>query len=231
MSSFNVKILTIFPNMFPGPLGYSVLGNALSKKLWEIESINIRDFALDKHGSVDDYPIGGGVGMLMKPDVLGRTIEHACSGMKKKKIIYLSPRGKTFTQKMAKEIVESDNVVMLCGRYEGVDQRVLDYYDIEEVSIGDYVLSGGELAAYVVIDSCVRLIPGVLKDQDMEESFALGTKYEKLLEYPQYTKPREWKDIKAPEVLLSGNHKKIEEWRLKKSQEITKKNRPDLLKK
>lgn len=230
MSVFNVKVLTIFPDMFPGPLGNSVVGNALSKKLWGIEAINIRDFAKDRHSSVDDYPMGGGSGMLMRPDVLGDAIDHACQGMKKKKIIYLSPRGKTFTQKVAKEIVDSENVVMLCGRYEGVDQRVIDYYEIEEISIGDYVISGGELAAYVVIDSCVRLIPGVLKDQDMEESFALGTEYEKLLEYPQYTRPREWNGMSVPEVLLSGDHKKIQEWRLKKSQEITKKSRPDLLK-
>lgn len=230
MSIFNVKVLTIFPEMFPGPLGNSVVGNALSKKLWNIEAVNIRDFAKDKHSSVDDYPIGGGSGMLMKPDVLGDAIDHACQGMQKKKIIYLSPRGKVFNQKIAKEIVDSENVVLLCGRYEGIDQRVIDHYEIEEVSLGDYVISGGELAAYVIIDSCVRLVPGVLKDNDMEESFALGTKYEKLLEYPQYTRPREWRNMNAPDILLSGDHKKIEEWRLKKAQEITKKHRPDLLK-
>ena len=230
MGHFSVKILSIFPSMFPGPLQESVIGTALSKKLWDLEVVNIRDFATDKHKTVDDYPVGGGSGMLMKPDVLGRAIDHAISESGFKKIIYLSPRGKLLTQKLAQEIVEDRKLVLICGRYEGIDQRIIDYYNVEEVSIGDYVISGGELAAYVLIDSCVRLIPGVLKNSEMDESFALGTKYEQLLEYPQYTKPNLWNNIVVPDVLLGGNHKKIEEWRIEKAQEITRKNRPDLLK-
>jgi len=225
MSSFSVKVLTIFPSMFPGPLNESVVGAALDKNLWDLEAINIRDFAIDKHKTVDDYPAGGGDGMLMKPDVLGKAIEHA--GISK--VIYLSPRGKLLTQKLAKEILDYKEVALICGRYEGIDQRVIDYYNVEEVSIGDYVISGGELAAYVLIDACVRLIPGVLKNTEMDESFALGTKYQKLLEYPQYTKPNIWKGLTVPEVLLSGNHHKIEEWRLNQATDTTKKNRPDLL--
>ncbi|MCH9753417.1 MAG: tRNA (guanosine(37)-N1)-methyltransferase TrmD [Alphaproteobacteria bacterium] len=229
MANFSVKVLTIFPSMFPGPLGESVVGAALKKKLWSIEAINIRDFAADKHKTVDDYPVGGGGGMLMKPDVLGNAIDRALDG-KKQRIIYLSPRGKLLNQRLVRNIVDSKDITLICGRYEGIDQRVLDHYDVEEVSIGDYVISGGEMAAYVLIDSCVRMIPGVLKNEDMEESFAVNTEYEKLLEYPQYTKPTTWNNHKVPEVLLGGNHKKINEWRMKKSLEITKINRPDLLK-
>jgi tRNA (guanine37-N1)-methyltransferase len=230
MTNFSVKVLTIFPSMFPGPLGESVIGRALKKKLWNLEIINIRDFATDKHKIVDDYPVGGGSGMLMKPDVLGRVIDHALEDKKFKRIIYLSPRGKLLNQKLVKNITDSKNTILLCGRYEGVDQRIIDHYNIEEVSVGDYVISGGEIAAYTLIDACARMVPGVLKNEDMEESFALGTEYENLLEYPQYTKPNIWKEREVPEVLLGGNHKKINDWRMNRSLEITKKNRPDLLK-
>lgn len=230
MTNFSVKILTIFPSMFPGPLNESVVGEALKKKLWNFEAINIRDFSTDKHKTVDDYPVGGGGGMLIKPDVLGSAIDSISRENDIKKIIYLSPRGKLLNQKVVKEILDYKEIILICGRYEGIDQRVIDHYDIEEISIGDYVLSGGEIAAYALIDSCVRLIPGVLKNVDMEESFALNTKYEQLLEYPQYTKPNTWKGRSVPGILLGGNHKKIDEWRLEKSKEITAKNRPDLLK-
>jgi len=214
---FSVKVLTIFPSMFPGPLQESVIGAALANKKWQLDIINIRDFAEDKHKTVDDYTIGGGSGMLMKPDVLGKAIDHALINGKRK-IFYLSPRGRILNQRLVKEILDYRDIALICGRYEGVDQRVLDYYHVEEVSIGDYVISGGELAAYVLIDSCVRLIPGVLKNQEMEESFALNTDYENLLEYSQYTKPNVWND-----------HKNIARWRLQRAIEITNKNRPDLL--
>jgi tRNA (guanine37-N1)-methyltransferase len=225
---FSVKVLTIFPSMFPGPLQESVVGAALANNKWKLDVVNIRDFAEDKHKTVDDYPIGGGSGMLMKPDVLGKAIDHALADGKRK-IFYLSPRGRILKQKLVKEILGHQDIALICGRYEGVDQRVLDHYNVEEISIGDYVISGGELAAYVIIDSCVRLIPGVLKNHQMEESFALDTDYENLLEYPQYTKPNAWKEMVVPEVLLTGHHKKIGEWRLRQAIEITKKNRPDLI--
>lgn len=230
MGDFSVKVLTIFPDMFPGPLGESVVGKGLKKNLWKLDIINIRDFATDNHKSVDDYPAGGGSGMLMKPDVLGRALDYALEDKKSQRIIYLSPRGKLLNQKLVRNITESENIILICGRYEGIDQRVIEHYNIEEVSIGDYVISGGELAAYVLVDSCIRMIPGILKNEDMEESFALNTEYENLLEYPQYTKPNTWREHKVPEILLGGNHKKIDEWRMRKSIEITKKNRPDLLK-
>lgn len=230
MVDFSVKVLTIFPDMFPGPLGESVVGKGLKKNLWKLDIINIRDFATDNHKSVDDYPAGGGSGMLMKPDVLGRALDYALEDKKSQRIIYLSPRGKLLNQKLVRNITESENIILICGRYEGIDQRVIEHYNIEEVSIGDYVISGGELAAYVLVDSCIRMLPGILKNEDMEESFALNTEYENLLEYPQYTKPNTWREHKVPEILLGGNHKKIDEWRMRKSIEITKKNRPDLLK-
>lgn len=227
MSLFNVKVLTIFPELFPGPLATSVTGNALKKNLWTIESIDLRNFAYDSHKSVDDYPAGGGSGMVMKPDVLGEAIEHCAT---KGPIIYLSPRGKLLTQSKLKEILNSKDLVLICGRFEGIDNRVIEHYKIEEISIGDYVLSGGELAAYVLIDGCVRLIPGVLGNDNSisEESFAVGTPYQYLAEYPQYTKPSEWKGMKVPSILTSGHHEKIRQWRLSEAEEFTKRNRPDL---
>jgi len=226
----NFKILTIFPELFPGPLAASVTGSALEKKLWSISAINIRDFAKDKHKTVDDYPYGGGAGMLIKPDVIAEAIESNIS--KKSKIIYLSPRGKVLNQKISQELAKEEEIVLLCGRYEGVDQRVLEEFEIEEISIGDYVLSGGELAAYVLIDSILRNVSGVLgADESLsEESFGAkdNSEYENLLEYPHYTRPYEWRGRKVPEVLTQGHHKKIEEWRKEKAIEVTKKNRPDL---
>ena len=230
---FNIIILTIFPELFPGPLGVSVLGRGLKKKLWSLDVLNIRDFAIDKHKSVDDSPIGGGAGMIFKPDVLGLAIETAQKklGDTKSKIIYLSPRGKLFSQKLAKELSDSKNIILICGRFEGIDQRVINYYGVEELSIGNYILSGGETAAFAVIDACVRLLPGVLgKDiSNEEESFGLGTDYENLVEYDQYTKPAIWKGLKVPDILLSGNHKEIKNWRLDNAKDLTSRNRPDLL--
>lgn len=234
----NFKILTIFPELFPGPLSASVTGAALKKNLWFCEVINIRDFAKDARGTVDDTPYGGGAGMVLKADVIADAMEGVESEKlgvsKKKKIVYLSPRGKTLTQKMAREMAKEEEVILLCGRYEGVDQRVLDEFEIEEISIGDYVLSGGELAAYVLIDAVLRNVPEVLgTDESLsEESFGSekNPEFENLLEYPHYTKPQEWRGRKVPEVLTSGHHKKIQEWRKERAIEITKKNRPDLLK-
>jgi len=229
---FNVKILTIFPELFPGPLGISVLGRALKKKLWSLDVKNIRDFAIDKHKSVDDTPAGGGDGMIFKPDVLGRAIESTQKNFTKPKakIIYLSPRGKLLNQKVAKEILSNKNIILICGRFEGIDQRVLDYYNVEELSIGNYILSGGEIAAFAMIDSCVRLIPGVLgkETSNKEESFGIDTDYEHLVEYDQYTRPSSWKGITIPDVLLSGNHKEIKKWQLENARARTKRQRSDL---
>lgn len=228
------KILTIFPELFPGPLLSSITGAALKKNLWSCEAINIRDYAKDKHGTVDDTPYGGGAGMVLKADVIADAIEK---GVKYQKVagtfFYLSPRGKVLTQKMARELAKKDEIVLLCGRYEGVDQRLLDEYEIAEISIGDYVLSGGELAAYVLIDAVLRNVPGVLgADESLaEESFGSekNPEFENLLEYPHYTKPQEWRGRKVPEVLTQGHHKKINEWRKEQAMVVTKKNRPDLL--
>ena len=221
---WSVTLLTLFPEMFPGPLGQSLAGKANEKGLWEINAINIRDFAPPPHNRVDDKSFGGGTGLVMQPDVLGTAVEHATQGKKMEKI-YFSPRGKLFDQKMAEELVKSREVLMLCGRYEGVDQRVLDFHEFEEVSLGDFILSGGEIAALSVIDACLRLIPGVIgKDAvHAEESFSAG-----LLEYPHYTRPAVWQGLSVPEVLVSGHHANVREWRLKQAEEITKNRRPDL---
>lgn len=235
----NFKILTIFPDLFPGPLAASITGGALEKNLWSIEAINIRDYAKDKRGTVDDMPYGGGAGMVLKVDVLADAIEstfaEATADLKKPKIIYLSPRGKVLTQKIARELAEEKEIILLCGRYEGVDQRVLDEYEIEEISIGDYVLSGGEIAAFVLIDAVLRNVEGVLGAEESlsEESFGAkeNSQFDNLLEYPHYTRPQEWRGREVPDVLTSGHHKKIGQWRKEKAIEITKKNRPDLFEK
>ena len=221
---WSVTLLTLFPEMFPGPLGQSLAGKASEKGLWEINAINIRDFAPPPHNRVDDKSFGGGTGLVMQPDVLGAAVEAATHGKKMKKI-YFSPRGKLFDHKMAEELVKNPEILMLCGRYEGVDQRVLDHYEFEEVSVGDFILSGGEIAAFSVIDACLRLIPGVIgKDAvHAEESFSAG-----LLEYPHYTRPAIWQGLSVPEVLVSGHHANVREWRLKQAEEITKNRRPDL---
>jgi tRNA (guanine37-N1)-methyltransferase len=228
------KIFTLFPELFPGALSASITGISLEKKLWSFSAINIRDYAKDKRGTVDDTPYGGGAGMLLKPDIIGDAIEKNLSRNNPTKIIYLSPRGKVFNQKMARELAKEKEIMILCGRYEGIDQRVIDEFQIEEISIGDYVLSGGEIAALPFIDAILRNVDGVLgADESLaEESFGSkeNPEFENLLEYPHFTKPQEWRGRKVPEVLISGHHKKINEWRKEQAIEITKKNRPDLCK-
>ena len=222
--------MTLFPEMFPGPLGQSLPGKALEKNLWSYKTVNPRDFAQDVHKTVDDTPFGGGAGMVMKPDILEKAILSIKNSGRK---IYLSPRGRTLDQALVKELVQAPALTLLCGRYEGVDQRFLDAYDFEEVSIGDYVLAGGEIPAMVLIESCIRHIPKVLGNSLTleEESFSND-----LLEYPHYTRPAVWTDAqkieyKIPDVLISGHHSKIKQWRKTQSEELTKANRPDLWKK
>ncbi|MDR2547920.1 MAG: tRNA (guanosine(37)-N1)-methyltransferase TrmD [Rickettsiales bacterium] len=225
---FNVTILTIFPEMFPGFLNYSLAGKALEKKIWDLEVVNIRSFAKDKHSTVDDVPYGGGAGMITRPDVTSDAIDSVLTAYRDTKFIYMTPSGTRFNQSIAKELIGFTHITILCGRFEGIDQRVVDEYTPYELSIGDYVLSGGEPAAMVVLDACVRLLPGVVSNSDSiaEESFSYGGG---MLEYPQYTKPKQWREHEVPEVLLSGNHKKISDWRRKQSQAITKRRRPELL--
>ena len=223
--ALNVKILTIFPEIFPGFLGTSLTGRALKDGIWSMEAVNIRDYAFDKHGSVDDTPCGGGAGMIMRPDVLGNAIDHNYSGGK---IIYMSPRGQALTQQKVHELSKEDNLTIICGRFEGIDERVLEEYNIEEISIGDYILTGGEQAAMIMLDAVVRLLPNVLGNaaSTENESFEKG-----LLEYPQYTRPIEWKNRKVPEILLSGHHENVAKWQKEKALQITKERRPDLLEK
>ena len=223
---WTARVFTLYPEIFPGPLNKGLYGKALQKKAWSLEVVNIRDATEDKHKTVDDTPFGGGSGMLLKPDVLGRSID---SNIKKgERIFYLSPKGKKFDQKIAKEISNEKTINLICGHFEGVDERILNTRNIEEISIGDYILSGGESASFVVIDAVLRLLPGVLGNEISkdEESFENG-----LLEYPQYTKPQIWEKQSVPEVLLSGDHAKIKDWRLSQSKDITRRRRPDLWKK
>lgn len=222
------NIFTIFPEMFPGPLGHSLAGKALEAGLWSYETINIRDYAEDKHKTVDDTPFGGGAGMVMRPDVLGKAIEANTTVASK--IIYMSPRGKMLNQQKSYELLKNKEISIICGRFEGIDERVIEEYNIEEISIGDYILSGGEIAAITLMDSCIRLIDGVIGNNLTlnEESFGQNADYAGLLEYPLYTRPSKWKNRHVPEVLLSGNHAKINQWRLLQSQEITKERRNDL---
>lgn len=223
--TLQITILTLFPEIFPGPLAASLVGKALEKKIWDLQVVNIRDFAKDKHQTVDDTPFGGGPGMVMRPDVIHDALaSFATPGQKR--VIYLSPRGKVFTQKVASSIAyETKSIVILCGRYEGVDQRVLDFWQAEEISLGDFILTGGELAAMAMLDASIRLLPGVIGEAEsiIDESFSRG-----LLEYPHYTRPRVWKDLEVPAVLLSGHHQEISAWRLKEAQAVTKVRRPDL---
>lgn len=227
VSKFHAKILTLFPEMFPGFLGASLSGKALEKGLWSLETFSPRDYAVDAHKTVDDSPFGGGAGMVMKPDALDRALAaHKPLG----RLIYMTPRGKPLTQKIAHELSSEPLLTILCGRYEGVDQRLLEAYRAEEISIGDYVLSGGEQAAMILLDTVIRLLPDVVGNAAThdEESFENG-----LLEYPHYTRPAEWTGPdgiarKAPDVLVSGHHAKVKEWRLAESEKITQARRPDL---
>lgn len=220
-----VKVLTIFPEMFPGFLGYSLTGRALKEGLWNLEAVNIRDYAFDKHGSVDDTPCGGGAGMIMRPDVLGSALKANYDGGR---LIYMSPRGEPLTQPKVHELSKEENITIICGRFEGIDERVIEAYNIEEVSIGDYILTGGEQAAQILLDAVVRLIPNVLGNSASieNESFENG-----LLEHPQYTRPIVWEGREVPEVLLSGHHQNIAKWQKEKAIEVTKRKRPDLYKK
>jgi tRNA (guanine37-N1)-methyltransferase len=220
---WQAQVFTLYPEVFPGPLSKGLYGKALSKKLWNLNIVNIRDAAEDKHKTVDDTPYGGGSGMLLKADVLAKSLDQ--NKIEGEKVIYLSPKGKKFDQNYAQELSNEKSVSFICGHFEGVDERVLSTRNIEEISIGDYILSGGETATFVVIDSILRLLPGVLGNENssMDESFENG-----LLEYPQYTKPQIWEEKSVPEVLLSGNHNKIKDWRLSQSEAITRDRRPDL---
>ena len=220
---WQAQVFTLYPEVFPGPLSKGLYGKALSKKLWNLNIVNIRDAAEDKHKTVDDTPYGGGSGMLLKADVLAKSLDQNIN--EGEKVIYLSPKGKKFDQTYAQQLSNEKSVSLICGHFEGVDERVLSTRNIEEISIGDYILSGGETAAFVVIDSILRLLPGVLGNENsrLDESFENG-----LLEYPQYTKPQIWEEKSVPEVLLSGDHSKIKDWRLSQSEAITRGRRPDL---
>ena len=220
---FQVQVFTLYPEVFPGPLAEGLYGKALTNKLWNLNLINIRDAATDKHKTVDDTPYGGGTGMLLKADVLANSLDQNVK--KGERIFYLSPKGKKFDQKFAQDLSKEKSISLICGHFEGVDERVLTTRNIEEISIGDYVLSGGETAALVVLDSILRLLPGVLGNNksSVDETFENG-----LLEYPQYTKPQIWEKKTVPDVLLSGDHSKIKDWRLSKSEAITRDRRPDM---
>ncbi len=220
-----VKILTLYPEIFPGFLGFSLTGKALSEGKWSLETVNIRDFALDRYGSVDDTPCGGGAGMIMRADILGSAID---ANYKSGKLIYMTPKGKPLTQQKLHELSNEEELTIICNRFEGLDERIIDEYQPDEISIGDYILTGGEQAAMIMLDGVIRLLPDVLGNNASisDESFEEG-----LLEYPQYTRPIEWKGRRVPEILLSGHHQNIQKWREEQSLKVTKERRPDLIKK
>jgi len=220
---WTARVFTLYPEFFPGPLGCGLYEKALKKKLWSLKIVNMREYALDKHKTVDDTPFGGGSGMLMRADVVANSLDKNISD-KDEPVIYLSPKGKKFDQNYAKKILKK-NINIICGHFEGVDQRLLETRNIEEVSVGDFILSGGEVGAFILIDTIVRLIPGVIGNPNSltEESFERN-----LLEYPQYTKPQKWEKKEVPKVLLTGDHAKIKDWRLAQSEDITRRRRPDL---
>ena len=231
---WKAKIITIYPEMFPGVLGHSIIGKALKDNIWSLDTINLHDFGYDERKSVDDSPFGGGPGMIIRPDVVEKAVMSVIENVNIKiPLVYMTPSGKPLKQKDIVNFSKQKGIIILCGRFEGVDTRVIDNLGFEQISIGDYVLSGGEVAAQVLVEGCVRLLPGVLGHAEsiLEESFA-----QNLLEYPQYTRPKVWVDKKGnnhhvPDILISGHHEKVKEWRKKKSVELTKKFRPDLLKK
>ncbi|WP_299621651.1 tRNA (guanosine(37)-N1)-methyltransferase TrmD [Pelagibius sp.] len=237
MAAWRSLVLTIFPEMFPGPLGQSLAGKALDKGLWALDVLDIRNFARDKHRSVDDTPFGGGAGMVMRPDVVDAALSAAreswsggATGSEgEAPVLYLSPRGRLLTQDVVRDLAAGPGVTLLCGRYEGVDERVLEAHGTLEVSVGDYILSGGETAALVLMDAVVRLLPGVMGNADSpgEESFGAEA-FEGLLEYPLYTRPADWQGRPVPEVLTSGHHENIRRWRQARAEEITRQRRPDL---
>ncbi len=221
-------VLTLFPDMFPGPLAYSVIGRGLSHKLWRLNAINIRDFSKDKHGRVDDTPFGGGPGMVLQPQPINDAVESVVRhAVEKPHLIYMTPRGEPLNQHKVLSLSKKKEIIILCGHYEGVDQRVLDTWDFEEISIGDYILCGGETAAMVLLEAVVRLLPGIVGAPEslVDESFKAG-----LLEYPHYTRPQVWEGQHVPEVLTSGNHRNIEIWRKGQAEIITEHRRPDLWK-
>ena len=222
---WTARVLTLFPEVFPGPLGVSLAGKALENGLWALEVLDIRDFARDKHRSVDDQPFGGGPGMVMRPDVVDGAIRAAREKGADMPLIYLTPRGAPLTQKTVRRLAAGPGMILLCGRFEGVDERVLEAHRVEEISLGDFVLSGGEPAAVALIDACVRLLPGVIGSEESlsEESFERG-----LLEYPHYTRPDPWQGRAVPEALASGHHERIRRWRRAEAERITKERRPDL---
>lgn len=241
MAAWRSVVLTIFPEMFPGPLGQSLAGKALESGLWSLDVLDIRDFARDKHRSVDDAPFGGGAGMVMRPDVVDAALAAAAdrwpqgdstedqAAATKAPVIYLSPRGRLLTQDLVRDLAAGPGCTLLCGRYEGVDERVLEARDVLEVSVGDYILSGGEPAALVLMDAVVRLLPGVMGNVTSPDEESFGAEgFEGLLEYPLYTRPAEWEGRKVPEVLTSGHHEKVRQWRQARAEEITRTRRPDL---
>ncbi|WP_105384538.1 tRNA (guanosine(37)-N1)-methyltransferase TrmD [Neorhizobium alkalisoli] len=223
--TFRATILTLYPEMFPGHLGFSLAGKALERSQWSIETIQIRDFAEDRHRTVDDTPAGGGAGMVLKPDILAKAIDHVSENDNRPRLL-MSPRGKPLTQQRVRELAAGDGMVIVCGRFEGVDQRVIDARELEEVSIGDYILSGGEPAALTLLDAVIRILPGVMGNalSGTHESFEDG-----LLEHPQYTRPQVFEGRDIPAVLTSGNHAAIEKWRLEEAKKLTQERRPDLL--
>lgn len=223
---WTATVLTIFPEMFPGPLGLSLSGRARERDLWRLDAVDLRSFAADRHQTVDDTPFGGGAGMVMRPDIIAKAVDATLAAGAAGPLIYLSPRGEPLRQARVAEFAAGPGMVLLCGRYEGVDHRVIEARGFLEISLGDFVLSGGELAAMTLIDACVRLLPGVVGDAASlaEESFAAG-----LLEYPHYTRPQVWEGRAVPDVLLSGHHARISEWRHAQALAITKSRRPDLV--